>query len=156
MSVCVYGRLKIQSFSREIAGTAVWCLLMEGVRLWEMSVSGGSTVISYSVSAVIIVNVLIMWFCFFRACCGACDLYYREVMVFVTGGATIISFLVLLTMLKTKIGEFKGKNTFMIQESVLNNRFSNLQDIYYKVFKSNTPPKFCLMNVFMAMYPPRP
>ena len=39
-------------------------------------------------------------------------MYYREVMVFVTGGATIISFLVLLTMLKTKIGEFKGK-TFL-------------------------------------------
>ena len=50
-------------------------------------------------------------------------------MVFVTGGATIISFLVLLTMLKTKIGEFKGKNTLTIQEPVLNNRFSNLQDI---------------------------
>ena len=33
-------------------------------------------------------------------------------MVFVTGGATIISFLVLLTMLRTKIGEFKGR-TFL-------------------------------------------
>ena len=30
-------------------------------------------------------------------------------MVYVTGGATIISLLVLLTMLKTKIGEFKGE-----------------------------------------------
>ena len=30
-------------------------------------------------------------------------------MVFVTGGATIISLLVLLTMLKKKIGEFKGE-----------------------------------------------
>ena len=34
----------MQSFSREIAGTAVWCLIMRGVRLWEVSVSGGSTV----------------------------------------------------------------------------------------------------------------
>ena len=33
-------------------------------------------------------------------------------MVFVTAGATIVSFLVLLTMVKTKIGEFKGKFTF--------------------------------------------
>ena len=45
----------------------------------------------------------------FRACCPKFDLYYREVMVFVTGGATVISLLVLLTMLKTKIGEFKGE-----------------------------------------------
>ena len=30
-------------------------------------------------------------------------------MVCVTGGATVISLLVLLTMLKTKIGEFKGE-----------------------------------------------
>ena len=44
-----------------------------------------------------------------RICCGQCDLYYREVMVFVTAGATVISFLVLLTMAKTRIGEFKGK-----------------------------------------------
>ena len=29
--------------------------------------------------------------------------------MFVAGGAAIVSFLVLLTMLKTKIGEFKGK-----------------------------------------------
>ena len=29
-------------------------------------------------------------------------------MVFVTGGATVISLLVLLTMLKTKIGELKA------------------------------------------------
>jgi len=33
-------------------------------------------------------------------------------MVFVAGGATIVSFLVLLTMVKTKIGEFKGKCPF--------------------------------------------
>lgn len=46
---------------------------------------------------------------FLRVCCPLCDLYYREVMVFVTGGATIISLLVLFTMLRTKIGEFKGK-----------------------------------------------
>ena len=45
----------------------------------------------------------------FRACCPKCHLYYREVMVCVTGGATVISLLVLLTMLKTKIGEFKGE-----------------------------------------------
>lgn len=32
--------------------------------------------------------------------------------MFVAGGAAIVSFLVLLTMLKTKIGEFKGKWTF--------------------------------------------
>ena len=30
-------------------------------------------------------------------------------MVFVAGGATIVAVVVLLTMLKTKIGEFKGK-----------------------------------------------
>ena len=42
--VSAYGRLKIQSFSRKIAGTAVWCLLMGGVHLWEMSVSADSTV----------------------------------------------------------------------------------------------------------------
>ena len=33
--------------------------------------------------------------------------------MFVAGGATVVSFLVLLTMLKTKIGEFKGKCTFV-------------------------------------------
>ena len=32
--------------------------------------------------------------------------------MFVAGGATIVSFLVLLTMVKTKIGEFKGNCTF--------------------------------------------
>ena len=32
--------------------------------------------------------------------------------MFVTAGANIVSFLVLLTMVKTKIGEFKGKFTF--------------------------------------------
>ena len=32
--------------------------------------------------------------------------------MFVAAGATIVSFLVLLTMVKTKIGEFKGKRTF--------------------------------------------
>ena len=31
--------------SREIAGTEFCCLLVGGVRLWEVSVSGGSTVI---------------------------------------------------------------------------------------------------------------
>ena len=31
-----YGRLKILSFSREIAGTAVWCEVMGGVRLREV------------------------------------------------------------------------------------------------------------------------
>ena len=43
-----YGRIKMQSFSREIAGTAVWRLLMGGVRLREVSVSGGSTVFTYA------------------------------------------------------------------------------------------------------------
>ena len=33
--------------------------------------------------------------------------------MFVAAGATIVSFLVLLTMVKTKIGEFKGKHTFL-------------------------------------------
>ena len=33
--------------------------------------------------------------------------------MFVAAGATIVSFLVLLTMIKTKIGEFKGKHTFL-------------------------------------------
>ena len=33
------------SFSREIAGTAVRCQLMGGVRLRELSVRGGSTVL---------------------------------------------------------------------------------------------------------------
>ena len=34
----------MNSFSGEIAGTADWCPLMGGVRLREVSVSGGSTV----------------------------------------------------------------------------------------------------------------
>ena len=32
-------------FSREIARTTVWCLLMEGVHLGEVTVSRGSTVV---------------------------------------------------------------------------------------------------------------
>ena len=43
--VSAYGRFKIQSFRRETAGTAVCCLLMRGVRLQQVSVSGGSTVV---------------------------------------------------------------------------------------------------------------
>ena len=31
-------------------------------------------------------------------------------MVFVAGGATVLSLLVLMSMLKTKIGEFEGKS----------------------------------------------
>lgn len=56
-------------------------------------------------------------------CCGQCDLYYREVMVFVTAGATVISFLVLLTMAKTRIGEFKdcGEVDASIQDASLAN-----------------------------------
>ena len=34
------------SFSRDIAGTAVWCPRVGGVRLRKASVSGGSTVFS--------------------------------------------------------------------------------------------------------------
>ena len=36
----------MQSCRRKIAGTSVWCLLMGVVRLLEMSVSGGSTVLA--------------------------------------------------------------------------------------------------------------
>lgn len=39
--------------------------------------------------------------------------------MFVAGGATIVSFLVLLTMVKTKIGEFKGKRTFLTYDAFL-------------------------------------
>ena len=42
--VSAHGRLKMCSFRREIAGTQVLCLLMRGVHLQEVSVSGGSTV----------------------------------------------------------------------------------------------------------------
>jgi len=38
--------------------------------------------------------------------------------VFVAGGATIVSFLVLLTMVKTKIGEFKGNCTVFLAYNV--------------------------------------
>lgn len=39
--------------------------------------------------------------------CLQCDRYYREVMVFVTAGATVFSLVVLLTMINKRIGEFK-------------------------------------------------
>ena len=44
-----YGRLRMWSFSREIAGTAVWCPLMRGVRSREMSVKADlhSTILAY-------------------------------------------------------------------------------------------------------------
>ena len=44
--VSAYGRLEMSSFSREIAGKAIWCPFMGGVRSREVSVSGGSTVFS--------------------------------------------------------------------------------------------------------------
>ena len=44
--VSSYGRLKILSFHREVAGTAVWFLLIPGARLREVPVSGGLTVSS--------------------------------------------------------------------------------------------------------------
>lgn len=61
-----------------------------------------------------------------QVCCPLCDLYYREVMVFVTGGATIISLLVLFTMLRTKIGEFKdgGEVDASVQDALLGNSSS--------------------------------
>ena len=46
--VATYGRLQMSSFSGEIAGTTVWCLLMGGARLREVSVSGGSTVLRHA------------------------------------------------------------------------------------------------------------
>ena len=47
--VSVYSRLLIQSFLKEIAGTSDWCPLTGGVRLREVSASGGSTVVSQPV-----------------------------------------------------------------------------------------------------------
>ena len=37
----------MESFRRQIPGTAVWCLLIGGVRLWEVSVGRGSTTLVY-------------------------------------------------------------------------------------------------------------
>ena len=42
--------------------------------------------------------------------------------MFVAGGATIVSFLVLLSMVKTKIGEFKGKRTVFFTRTFLHVR----------------------------------
>ena len=39
--VSIYGRLSIQSFLKEVAGTSDWCPLTGGVRLQEVSASGG-------------------------------------------------------------------------------------------------------------------
>ena len=44
--VSVYRRLSIQSFLKEMVGTSDRCPLTGGVRLQEVSASGGSTVFS--------------------------------------------------------------------------------------------------------------
>lgn len=90
-------------------------------------------------------------------CCPQCDRYYREVMVFVTGGATIISFLVLLTMLKTKIGEFKdgGVVDSSVQDALLGNSASvnascsktmGSPRTTCLMYEPTTPPKYGSMN----------
>lgn len=62
--------------------------------------------------------MLIGYFYFLRTCCAGCGPYYREVMVYVAGGATIISMLVLISMLKTKIGDFEGKFFLVVRKSL--------------------------------------
>jgi len=65
-------------------------------------------------------------------------------MVFVTGGATIISFLVLLTMLRTKIGEFKdgGDIDANVQDALLANSASVSTSVPRT---TGSPRKPCLM-----------
>lgn len=65
-------------------------------------------------------------------------------MVFVTAGATIISLLVLLTMLRTKIGEFKdgGEVDGNVQDALLGNSSSVSTSVSKPVGSPRTP---CLM-----------
>ena len=51
-------------------------------------------------------------------------------MVFVAGGATILSFLVLLTMVKTNIGKFKGKKGFS-DAQFFTSVIANVMSTYY-------------------------
>lgn len=92
-----------------------------------------------------------------EACCPKCDLYYREVMVFVTGGATIISLLVLLTMLKTKIGEFKdGAVVDVTVQDALLSKTASVSTSCSKttgsskspclMYEPTTPPKYGSLN----------
>ncbi|CAH3194993.1 unnamed protein product [Porites evermanni] len=92
-----------------------------------------------------------------EACCPKCDLYYREVMVVVTGGATIISLLVLLTMLKTKIGEFKdGAVVDVTVQDALLSKTASVSTSCSKttgsskspclMYEPTTPPKYGSLN----------
>lgn len=44
------GRYECRVLVKETAGTAAWCPLVGGVRLWEVSVGGGSTVAIFLVA----------------------------------------------------------------------------------------------------------
>ncbi|KAJ7365907.1 hypothetical protein OS493_002637 [Desmophyllum pertusum] len=79
-----------------------------------------------------------------ETCCPACDLYYREVMVFVAGGATIVAVVVLLTMLKTKIGEFKDSG--VMDSNVQDKLLGQCTSVSTSGSKSiGTPKTQCLM-----------
>lgn len=88
-----------------------------------------------------------------ETCCSACDLYYREIMVFVAAGATIVSFLVLLTMVKTKIGEFKDSGVVdrnvqdkLLCQSTLGStsvsRCIGVPKTPCLIYEPTTPPKY--------------
>ncbi|KAL9987295.1 hypothetical protein ACROYT_G001578 [Oculina patagonica] len=89
------------------------------------------------------------------ACCPACHLFYREVMVFVAGGATILAFFVLLTMVKTNIGEFEdsGVSDPNVQDKLLGqttsvsaSRSIGSTTTPCLMYEPKTPPKYGAMN----------
>lgn len=89
-----------------------------------------------------------------ETCCAGCKIYYKEVMVFVTGGATIISLLVLISMLKTKIGDFEesGELETNVQDKLLGQNASVSTSVSRSVgsppnqpslvYEPSTPPRY--------------
>ena len=50
--------------------------------------------------------------CPFRNCCPACVWFYRDVQVFVPGGAAVLSLIVLLTLIPVTVGVRKNPRKY--------------------------------------------